>query len=567
MKVDRAEVMNVSMGSAVAQPRVFKAITAFHASLLGAFVSLALGIDQLLMPGALHGEPGFNVTYDQGVYYGAALRLTMGQVPYRDFVLVHPPGIVFLLQPWAWIGRLAGTGVGLATAQMATVLIVAINCFLVGYLVRKSGRAAALVASMALALWPFTVHVNALVELEPYVLLFVLLAMVVVTSDRRGGTPKGLFFVGVLVAAACTVKVWGFYPALALTGFVIVSLRQFLWRYLAGIGTVFILFWGPFLLACGRPFIHDILVSQLHRKGYIGTPQTAFIERFLSISGFADIFYGATISTSTGLVLATFGAFAVGLITLFGWWRNNRTETEWCCLAVGVVTFAGMITMSAPNYTSHYAYLPAALLAPLLGLLVASVTRAGARATRGERLGSVGLNVVCGGVALTFGLVAVLGFLPTVRSVTILENASAFDPSADLNASIPPGACTLSDFPSDLIAANRYLSTHPGCPPVVDPFGMFLTEDDGNQPHVGVPEHPMPDAFGERWHGYLEGADYVVMSVPFTSYIAWTKPLVAYFKANYTLVTSFTYPLRNGGQSVRYVYVNRSSQYATAPTK
>ncbi|MEI6701605.1 MAG: hypothetical protein WCL38_07625, partial [Actinomycetota bacterium] len=561
--MDRSEVNEGTTRPSVTQSRAFKAITALHASLLGALVSLALGVEQLLMPGALHGEPGFNVTYDQGVYFGAALRLTMGQVPYRDFVLVHPPGIVFLLQPWALIGRVAGTGVGLVMAQMATVVVVALNCFLVGYLVRKSGRAAALVASMSLAFWPFAVHVNALVELEPYVLLFILLAMVVVTSERRGATPNGLFLVGVLVAAACTVKVWGFYPAVALTGFVVVARRQYLLRFLAGIGTVFVLFWAPFLLACGRPFIHDILVSQLQRKGYIGTPQTAFIERFLSISGFADIFYGATISTSTALVLLTFGAFSIGLVALFGWWRTGRTETEWCCLAVGVTTFIGMITMTAPNYTSHYAYLPAALLAPLLGLLIASPTRAVARATRGERLGAVGLDVVCAGVALTFGLLAVLVFLPTVRSVTSLENSSAFDPSADLKASIPAGACTLADFPSDLIAADRYLSSTPGCPPVVDPFGMFLTEDQGNQPHVGVPEHPIPPAFGERWHGYLEASDYVVMSVPFTSYISWTTPLVAYFKANYGLVTTFTYPLRNGGQAVRYVYVNRRSNYAT----
>ncbi len=548
-----------------ARTRTFDAINAIHASLLGGFVSLVLGIDQLLMPGALHGEPGFNVTYDQGVYYGAALRLTMGQVPYRDFVLVHPPGVLFLLQPWALVGRIAGTGVGLVTAQMATVLVVALNCFLVGYLVRASGRSAALVASMSLALWPFAVHVNALVELEPYLLLFILLAMVVLTSDRRGTTPRGLFIVGVLIAAACTVKVWGFYPALALTGFVLVRRRRFLWNYLAGIGAVFVVFWGPFLLACGRPFLHDVVVSQLQRKGYIGTPQTAFIERFLSISGFADIFYGSTLSTSKGLVLVTFGALAIGLIALFGWWRKGRTETEWCCVAVGVITFIGMITMDAPNYTSHYAYLPAALLAPLLGILVGALTRAGARATRSERLGSVGLDVVCACVALLFALVAVVAFLPTVRSVTKLENSSAFDPSSDLKASIPAGACTLSDFPSDLIAADRYLSSSPGCPPVVDPFGMFLTEDHGNQPHVGVPAHPIPPAFGERWFGYLQATDYVVMSVPFTSYIAWTKPLVAYFRANYGLVTSFTYPLRNGSQAVRYVYVNRSSHYATQP--
>ena len=39
--------------------------------------------------------------YDDGVYYSAATALVHGQLPYRDFLLLQPPGIAVLLAPFA----------------------------------------------------------------------------------------------------------------------------------------------------------------------------------------------------------------------------------------------------------------------------------------------------------------------------------------------------------------------------------------------------------------------------------------------------------------------------------
>ena len=47
-------------------------------------------------------RPGFllGVTeYDDGPYFGSAVRLVHGSMPYRDFVLVQPPGITLLMSP------------------------------------------------------------------------------------------------------------------------------------------------------------------------------------------------------------------------------------------------------------------------------------------------------------------------------------------------------------------------------------------------------------------------------------------------------------------------------------
>ena len=57
-------------------------------------------------------RPGFLVgvtEYDDGPYFGSAVRLVHGSMPYRDFVLVQPPGITLLMSPAALLSYLVGT--------------------------------------------------------------------------------------------------------------------------------------------------------------------------------------------------------------------------------------------------------------------------------------------------------------------------------------------------------------------------------------------------------------------------------------------------------------------------
>ena len=37
--------------------------------------------------------------YDDGVYFGSALGLVNGLMLYRDFVMLHPPGVTLALAP------------------------------------------------------------------------------------------------------------------------------------------------------------------------------------------------------------------------------------------------------------------------------------------------------------------------------------------------------------------------------------------------------------------------------------------------------------------------------------
>src|SRR3954452_3278060 len=58
-----------------------------------------------LLPTLHGGGVGGISDYDEGVYFGGAQALTAGRLPYRDFVLLHPPGIILLLTPFAMLAR------------------------------------------------------------------------------------------------------------------------------------------------------------------------------------------------------------------------------------------------------------------------------------------------------------------------------------------------------------------------------------------------------------------------------------------------------------------------------
>src|SRR5439155_2274385 len=82
--------------------------------------ALALGIRVclLLRPGFLLGV----TEYDDGSYFGSAVRMADGHLPYRDFVFVQPPGITLLMMPAALLAKVTGTAWGLAIGRILTLL-------------------------------------------------------------------------------------------------------------------------------------------------------------------------------------------------------------------------------------------------------------------------------------------------------------------------------------------------------------------------------------------------------------------------------------------------------------
>src|SRR4051794_25123499 len=69
------------------------------------------------------GRPCGTFGYDSSVYFTASTALIHGRLPYRDFVFLHPPGVVLALTPFAWLGRLTTDHTGFVAAVLAFALL------------------------------------------------------------------------------------------------------------------------------------------------------------------------------------------------------------------------------------------------------------------------------------------------------------------------------------------------------------------------------------------------------------------------------------------------------------
>jgi alpha-1,2-mannosyltransferase len=109
--------------------------------------------------------------YDDGPYFGSAVRLTQGILPYRDFVLVQPPGITLLMLPAAVLAKVTGTATGTAAGRVRTALAGVAAVPVMGRLVRHRGAFATLVACGVLAVFPDSVAAAHTVLVEPWLAL------------------------------------------------------------------------------------------------------------------------------------------------------------------------------------------------------------------------------------------------------------------------------------------------------------------------------------------------------------------------------------------------------------
>jgi len=98
-------------------------------------LALLLRFYQLARPGYLLGVN----EYDDGNYFGSAVRLINGALPYRDFLIVQPPGITLLMIPAALLSKVTGSAWGMAVGRILTSLAGAAAVTLAGLLVRHRG--------------------------------------------------------------------------------------------------------------------------------------------------------------------------------------------------------------------------------------------------------------------------------------------------------------------------------------------------------------------------------------------------------------------------------------------
>ncbi len=488
--------------------------------LLAAIVALGLRLEEVLRPGHLFGV----VQYDDSVYLGAALRIVAGQLPYRDFVTIQPPGLPLLLVPIAALSHWVGARGAMAAARLLVPIVSAADVVLLGLLVRHRGPLVAGVACFALAAYPDDLLSAPTVYQEPFLNLFCLVgAGLAFDGDGLTRSGRRLWLAGLAFGLGGAIKVWAIFP--------VVVLVLLLWRrprgalaLIAGAGVGFLLVCSPFLLISAPAFVHQVLISQALRVDVVRVP---IVVRLVLITGvvITNVVQITTLQRQLGLAVAGLlaGFLAVCFLALpspqeagvpppgVGWWgRRKTTALERFGLGSLVLILAAF--MIPDDFYFHYA----TFLGPFLML---SLALAAGRLLPLLRELAVGLAALVLLGALMHALLVARGVSP------------APDPAAALDRLIPRGACVVTDNPAYLISANRYLAG-PGCPPLVDPYGATIDLSQGRVANGGAASS---GAAVSAWRGYFERAGYLLLTPASGVRIPWTPALESYVERHFRM--------------------------------
>jgi hypothetical protein len=423
-----------------------------------AIVALAVRMVPVLAGGGLTGLRG----YDDGVYFGMAMALVHGVVPYRDVLLLQPPGITLLLAPFAMLGSIVGDASAFALGRASFMLLGAGNAVLAALIAGRYGRSAGLAAGAFYAVWNTTSFMERSTDLHVPQSTLLLLALLVLARPGRIGPPRAAI-VGAVLGLAATVQAWQ-----------VVSIAILLWwiaghtsdgrrhqlrtigAYVIGAGLAILLVCLPFFLAAPEVMIRQTLIDQ------IGRPDTGvgLIRRLWVLEGFPTTApIGALLRqwlpNAFALVIAA-GGLAIVLLTA----RRQVWARPWAALAVG----QSIVVLSTPSFFADYP----GFMAPAATLVIGTAAAAGAtRLTRrglGPRLAAL----------------PIVGILAVLMAVSIIQLEGRPLPIADLERHIADARCVTSDAPTILIVTSALRADlQAGCQVLLDPTGIAYDADRG----------------------------------------------------------------------------------------
>ena len=418
--------------------------TGLAAAAVGAF-ALAARLWPVVHGGGLSGLLG----YDDGVYYSSADALLLGQVPYRDFLFLHPPGILVLLSPFTSLGWLTSDPTGFAAARLATIALGSVNAVLVTVNLRRFGLAAAVISGGSYAAWSRAVSAETTISLEPVVNCCVLVALLLLgRAGRQGPTVRAQWLAGVCLGVAVTVKIWGVVPLVVVL----------VWQYLtagvrpalclvAGAGTAIVAICLPFFALGPESMFRMVVTDQLGRPTYRGTT----LDRLESATGAELIRISpGPWPTVVALVLVACVMWAAATA-----WRRPDARLYVALLAATT----GALLLS-PSYYDHYG----AFVAP------------GAALTTGVAGGVLSAYLLERGRFATVGAVGAAAMVVTSLIVGIALQATGTRFPADRLRPVVAGKrCVMADSPAALIELDVLSATLTnGCDMLIDVTGLTL---------------------------------------------------------------------------------------------
>lgn len=423
-----------------------------------AVVALVVRAVIVLNSGGLSGMVG----YDQGVYYSASEAVTWGLLPYRDFLFLHPPGILVALAPLGLVARLTRDSLGLELARVLVVLVGAANAALVAVAARRLGLFAAAVAGTFYALWPPVAMAESQPRLEPFVSLGLLVALAVLASRSDRVPRAALVLAGCALGFSVTVKIWAVVPVLVILVAVLVRLGpRALARVAAPLAATATLICLPFFAAAPSAMFRMVVRDQLVR-GRMTTPLHARLADMLGLA--AHVGQRSGLHEPLTPVLAVVG---IGLVLV---WVGLPVAR----LAVVLLLAQAAVLLATPSFFAFYA----AYLGPAFALCVGAGAVAVARLPYPHRARERWRGL---GVPHTTGaLVALLtvAVLATVARTDAFTRVGSAFPVATLRGAVAHARCVTTDSVGSLALLDvlgRNFSH--GCPAVIDLSGLTHDRD------------------------------------------------------------------------------------------
>ncbi|MDQ2682488.1 MAG: hypothetical protein M3Y37_03070, partial [Chloroflexota bacterium] len=152
--------------------------------------------------------------YDSSIYFSSAVGLLNGRLPYRDFLLLHPPGSTVAFTPFAALGTVIGDGQSWAVARVAMMVLGSLTAVLVAKILQPLGLVPALLGGLCYALLLPAVGIETTTRLEGLAACCLVgaLALLCVDDPRTNLRPWTAAFAGAILGFATTVKIWGVLP-------------------------------------------------------------------------------------------------------------------------------------------------------------------------------------------------------------------------------------------------------------------------------------------------------------------------------------------------------------------
>ncbi len=487
-----------------------------------------------------YGRAGFLLgvnEYDDGPYFGSAVRLVHGAVPYRDFIFVQPPGITLLMSPVGLLTKLTGTAWGMATGRVLTVLAGSASVVLGGLLVRHRGLLAVLVTCGVLAVYPDGIAAAHTVLVEPWLVLACLVGAVAVFDGDRLAGSRRLAWGGVAFGFAGSVEAWAIVPVIMVLAFCLPQLRRAA-VFAAGVAAGFLVPALPFAAMAPREFYRSLITAQIGYRAH--AYRIGAVYRIRNMAGLPDsltVGRGAVL----GIALAIVAFVVIAQAAAFALTRRPPAALD--CFAMLTVAVVVVMFLWPPQFHYHFS----AFLAPFLAVSVALAAARLLAATQplvpaagaGRWLAPAAAGLA--GVALVVMTVVQAGTENTLTKPVIGPIPPA------LSRLIPAGTCVLTDQASVTIAANRFSSSVPGCPQMVDTLGTDLALSHGLKPATGAARVP---AVAAAWRSAFSHAQYVLLTHINPRRVPWTPELRAYLAANfrqvYVSASRLTLYARNG---------------------